>query len=337
MDVLAVADLERWLSTAQAAEGPHGSGSCLVVVDLATTGSGPPADLAAQVRGLPAVLVGVSEAADPVAGTVEDLAAGSEPYASVMDVVVTAARLPALVAAVQAHPLAATALALLLRCAPSGIDAGLVAESTTYSMLQAGPEFAAWRAARPPRTRSDRGPAVLVERYGDELRVKLNRPEVRNALNARMRDELVQALTIAANDPDLTVRLEGAGPSFCAGGDLDEFGSRADPASAHVIRLTRSPARLLSRLAARVTVHLHGACYGSGIELPAFAGRVVAAPDTRIALPELALGLIPGAGGTVSLPRRIGRRRTAWLAFTGEPIDAGTARRWGLVDAVEPA
>jgi enoyl-CoA hydratase/carnithine racemase len=85
-----------------------------------------------------------------------------------------------------------------------------------------------------------------------------------------------------------------------------------------------------------VTVELHGACFGSGIELPAFAGRVIAAPDTSIALPELGLGLVPGAGGTVSLPCRIGRHRTAWLALSGRAIDASTALAWGLVDDVGP-
>jgi enoyl-CoA hydratase/carnithine racemase len=61
----------------------------------------------------------------------------------------------------------------------------------------------------------------------------------------------------------------------------------------------------------------------------------VARPDTVIGLPEVSLGLIPGAGGTVSLPRRIGRHRTAWLALTGRTIDAATARAWGLVDEIE--
>ncbi|HEX6656442.1 MAG TPA: enoyl-CoA hydratase/isomerase family protein, partial [Ilumatobacter sp.] len=94
---------------------------------------------------------------------------------------------------------------------------------------------------------------------------------------------------------------------------------------------------VLAGLADRVVVHLHGACFGSGIELPAFVTRVIAAPDVRVALPELALGLIPGAGGTVSLPRRIGRHRTAQLALTGETIDAATALDWGLVDQIDHA
>jgi enoyl-CoA hydratase/carnithine racemase len=62
---------------------------------------------------------------------------------------------------------------------------------------------------------------------------------------------------------------------------------------------------------------------------------VSAAPDAFFELPELAMGLVPGAGGTASLPRRIGRQRTAWLALSGERIDARTALRWGLVDAIE--
>ena len=75
--------------------------------------------------------------------------------------------------------------------------------------------------------------------------------------------------------------------------------------------------------------YVHGACMGSGIELAAFTDWVVAAPDTQIALPEIGLGLVPGAGGTVSLTHRIGRLRTAWLAFSGQAIDAKRARRLG--------
>ncbi len=257
-----------------------------------------------------------------------------------VDVVAHGTDLAAIVDQVARTPIAATGLAVLLRHGvdrAGGVDdfvgAGLAAESAVYSTLQAGPEFAAWRASRPPRSRpANRTATVTVERVDDELVITLDRPEARNALDASMRDQLWDALTLAAADPDLRVRWRAAGPSFCAGGDLDEFGSRTDPARAHLIRLARSLGRMLHELAERTTVELHGACAGSGIELPAFAGRVVAAPDTAISLPELSLGLIPGAGGTVSLPRRIGRLRTAWLALTGATIDSPTALSWGLVD-----
>jgi enoyl-CoA hydratase/carnithine racemase len=135
-------------------------------------------------------------------------------------------------------------------------------------------------------------------------------------------------------DSTATVVLKGDGPSFCSGGDLDQFGSAPDPATAHLIRLTRSPAALAARLGPRLEAHVHGACLGAGVELAAFARRVVAHPDSFFALPELDLGLIPGSGGTVSLPHRIGRHRTAWLALTGEWIAAGRALDWGLVDEV---
>ena len=212
---------------------------------------------------------------------------------------------------------------------------GLAAESAVYSALQAGPEFAAWRAARPPRRRGDEGEPVTLVRDGGCLEITLDRPHVRNALNTAMRDALVDAFALPALDPSITeVHLRGAGASFCAGGDLDEFGSFPDPATAHLIRLRQSVGRAIDAVADRVTAHLHGACAGSGIELPAFAGRVIAAPSTTISLPELSLGLIPGAGGTVSLPRRIGRHRTTRLALSGERLDAATALEWGLVDAI---
>ena len=100
---------------------------------------------------------------------------------------------------------------------------------------------------------------------------------------------------------------------------------------------SRAPGGPSPRSPTASTAHLHGACFGSGIELPAFAAEVLADPSTAIALPEVSLGLVPGAGGTVSLPRRIGRHRTAWLGLTGAPIDAATALDWGLVDRIQPA
>jgi enoyl-CoA hydratase/carnithine racemase len=103
------------------------------------------------------------------------------------------------------------------------------------------------------------------------------------------------------------------------------------------VRTTRSPARLLALCAGRLRAEVHGACIGAGIELPAFAARVVAREDAFAELPELSMGLVPGAGGTVSLPRRIGRQKTAWLGLSGERIDAARGLAWGLFDAVSPA
>jgi hypothetical protein len=252
--------------------------------------------------------------------------------------------LDAVVAAVERSPQASLALVQLLRHGDVRrerpeleVHEGLLAESLAYSVLQSGPQFLAWGAARgesKPRE-PDEGPAVVVEPDGDRLRLTLNRPSKRNAFGVEMRDALVEALRVVVYDPSIReVTLRGAGRAFCSGGDLDEFGTLPDPATAHVVRSTRHPARWLVACADRVTVHAHGACVGAGIELPAFAHRIVAREDAYFQLPEVAFGLVPGAGGTVSLPRRIGRQRTAWLALTSQRIDARTALRWGLVDEV---
>jgi hypothetical protein len=242
----------------------------------------------------------------------------------------------ALVAAIERTPIAAATLALLLRGAERRtIEDGLVAESMAYSVLQAGPEFARWLAGHPRRPARDDGEPIDVQRDGDVLTITLTRPHVRNALNVAMRDALLDAFEIAVVDADVRVVLRGDGPSFCSGGDLDEFGTFPDPAAAHLVRVRTSIGSVIAGIAPRVTARVHGACAGSGVELAAFAGTVVADRATTFVLPELSLGLIPGAGGTVSMTGRIGRRRVALLALSGATIDAATALEWGLVDRIE--
>jgi len=306
-----------------------------LVVDLdgsRPTGGAADEPAAGALADLPAVIVGVAPGAATAGrpGVLE-----GAPVDVVVEDDAAAARV---VAAVDAHPLAATALALLLRGAEQrSVPEGLVAESATYSLLQFGPEHMAWLDRRgPARVREgDDGPRVRLRRDGDVLHVTLDRPALRNAYDAAMRDELLDALAVAQADPAAQIVLAGAGPAFCSGGDLDEFGTRPDPASAHVVRLGRSAGHALHMVADRVTARVHGTSVGSGVELAAFAGRVVAAADATFALPEVAMGLVPGAGGTVSIPARIGRHRTAWLALTGERIDAATALAWGLVDEID--
>jgi len=259
------------------------------------------------------------------------------PFVDACDVAVADREdLDALVAAAIATPIAAATLVQVLRGSETrAIGEGLVVESLAYATLQAGPEHARWLAARARAVPSapETGPTVAVERTMAAWRITLQRPQRHNAFSARMRDELCEALTLASADP-VAIELQGAGPSFCSGGDLDEFGTLADPATAHMVRTTRSPARLLAEAASRLRASVQGACIGAGIELAAFASHVTATPDAFFQLPEVGMGLIPGAGGTVSLPLRIGRQRTAYLALGGRRLDAATARSWGLVDAL---
>lgn len=217
--------------------------------------------------------------------------------------------------------------------------AGVITESLAYSTLQSGAEFAAWLHRRGPRTVPDEADPVLADRDADTLRIRFNRPRRHNAFTTAARAALLDALTVARLDPTVTeVVLSGTGPSFCSGGDLDEFGTFSDPAAAHLARTRHSPAlaldELRGRLGQRLRAQIHGQVLGSGLEMAAFCGRVSADPQTRMGLPELELGLIPGAGGTVSITRRIGRWRTAYLFLTGALIDARQALRWGLVDEV---
>jgi hypothetical protein len=264
------------------------------------------------------------------------VAKGARALAAALDVVAASEdELAAILATARKAPLATLVLVQLLRGSlDRSVADGLLAESLAYSTLQAGPEFAAWGAGRTVRVREPSlEPAVLIERKGDGLALRLNRPEKRNAFSAEMRDALCEALTLVIQDASVrSVVLSGEGPSFCSGGDLDEFGTLPDPASAHAVRATRNAAGLLARCAERVEAHVHGACVGAGVELPAFCRRVVADPDAFFLLPEVGMGLVPGAGGTVSLPRRIGRQRTAWLALTGRRLGPEDARTWGLVD-----
>ena len=234
-------------------------------------------------------------------------------------------------------PQAALVLGQVLRAGEGlPVPAALDVESFAYSMLLGGAEFRGWLAARgerplPPMVAEP----VLVNRAGDVLRVTLNRPERRNAYGRQLRDAPVDALRVAAYDPTIaTVVLDGAGPCFSSGGDLAEFGTAPDLATAHFVRTLAGAGLLVHALRDRVEVHVHGPCVGAGVELPAFAGRVTAAPGTTFTLPEVAMGLIPGAGGTVSIPRRVGRWRALYLALSGGPLDAATALAWGLIDAI---
>jgi Enoyl-CoA hydratase/isomerase len=296
--------------------------------------------LAARIRAAPCVVVAVASGrglAAPIARAADVVLA--RPGSGVPNAVETddpSAAAGLVQERVAASPRASVALAWLLRLTEHArVEDAIAGESAAYSALLGGPDFRRWLAGRgAPRPASPAG-RIRVCRDGTQLRITLSRPDRRNALDAQMRDAIIDALQVAVWDETVQVTIDATGPSFCSGGDLDEFGSAPDPATAHLVRVTASPGRLISQLHERVTVRVHGDCVGAGTEMPAFAGRVVADAGSRFRLPEIEMGLIPGAGGTVSLPRRIGRARTAWLALTGATIDAPTAAAWGLVDQVE--
>jgi enoyl-CoA hydratase/carnithine racemase len=314
----------------------------VLVVDLGDPPSSPPAR-----TGVVVALGSATDIASPASQNWLERAAFTISADTVTDrrvvtVESTATALVELTTRFEMWPQAATVCDDVLRAAgpaPSTV-AGVITESLAYSTLQSGGEFGAWLQQRGPATVPSLPDPVVAERDGDTLHIRLNRPSRHNAFSNDARAALLEVLDVARHDPSIDeVILSGTGPSFCSGGDLAEFGSFADPASAHVARVRHSPALVLdelsTRMGARCKARVHGQVLGSGLEMAAFCGWVEAHGDSVLGLPELSLGLIPGAGGTVSVTRRVGRWRTAYLVLSGHTIDAGTALDWGLVDAVE--
>lgn len=240
--------------------------------------------------------------------------------------------------AVRRNPQASTIAAAVLRLtAALPLADALTIESFAYSALLGGAEFAEWRKQNENGLSLPSPPApLLIARDGNRITLTLNDLENRNAMTAAMRDALYEALANALDDPSQpTVRLQGAGKCFSTGGDLNEFGTAHDLAKAHLVRTLHSCARALDTLGERAEVRVHGACVGSGVEVAAAAYRRIAATDSWFQLPELAMGLIPGAGGTATVARAIGRHRTMWMLLSARRIGAAQALDWGLVHAID--
>ena len=228
-------------------------------------------------------------------------------------------------------PQAATLLITMTRS-----DATFARESWVYSLLQAGPEHQRWLRGRPPTT-------TRVAHDGERMRltledgigvIELVRPRRHNAFDSQMREAFCDAIDSAVAAGARALGISATGASFCSGGDLDEFGTLGDPVSAHFVRVTRSVAARLDALAIPTVVAIHGWSIGAGFELASFADYVLAADDTRLRLPEIGMGLIPGAGGTVGIPRKIGRAAFLDIALSGNEVTANEALALGFVDEV---
>lgn len=262
----------------------------------------------------------------------------SHPLAGRLDAVVEApASAEGVLAQVLAMPRTAAVVVQLLRMLPGlPLNDGLTAESMAYALLQGSEEHRSWIADHAGNFARDHAPGqVRLDRDGGSLAITLDRSESGNAIDRPMRDALYEAFSLAALDADIErVLLRGAGRTFSLGAELAEFGTTADPATAHGIRCLTLPARAVLGCAAKLEVHVQGACVGAGLELAAYARQVTAAPGAWFQLPELAMGILPGAGGCVSLTRRIGRQRTALLILSGKRLGAARALDWGLIDAI---
>lgn len=233
-------------------------------------------------------------------------------------------------------PLAAMILVQHLSASESlTLEDALTAESLAYAAIQNGPEFKSWLASYKRKALPLSDAPLKIEIEEQTLTLTLNHPETRNAIGTDMRDALCEALDPALTNTQISkVILTGNGPSFSTGGAIEEFGEVSDPTTAHWVRSLRLPAWRLARLQNKLNIHVNGAAIGAGAEIAAFGNTVTASSKAWFQLPELKYGLIPGAGGTASIPRRIGRQKTAYMALSMDKIRVETALEWGLIDAI---
>lgn len=159
-----------------------------------------------------------------------------------------------------------------------------------------------------------------------------------NLVTLALTRELGAALERLAADPGARVLVvTGAGDrAFCAGSDIGEFAAVLDDVVARKLARENETYSRLDDFPRPTIAALNGLAYGGGLELAVCCDLLVAGADVRLALPEVKLGVFPGSGGPVRVTRRIGEGRAKELVFLGEPIDAGTALAWGLVNRVVP-
>src|SRR5262249_26736536 len=151
------------------------------------------------------------------------------------------------------------------------------------------------------------------------------------------RDVRPGVLGAADADPAVGVLvLRGRGPAFSTGGDLREFGSAPSAFVARQVRWQRDVWGRLLRLRAITLAAVHGLAVGGGMEMALLCDLCLAADDARFALPETGRGMIPGVGGTQTLPRRVGVGRALDLTLSGGWLDARAAEALGLVVGVVP-
>ena len=164
--------------------------------------------------------------------------------------------------------------------------------------------------------------------------VTINRPNKLNALNKQVKAELAHALTQLDSDPQVDIIiLTGAGEkSFIAGDDIAEFPSRTQVDFLPFQELTLQ----IEALKKPVIAAINGYALGGGCELALACDFRIASTSSKFGLPEINLGIIPGAGGTQRLPKLIGKSRALELIMTGEPIDATAAKEIGLIDKLVP-
>ena len=181
---------------------------------------------------------------------------------------------------------------------------------------------------------------LLIESISDHIFiVTLNRPEASNAFNTQMVRDIYQLFESVALDQIeyRCIVVSGAGKrAFCAGADLKERRGMDDSVWSRQHLEIERMVRAIKDCPIPVIGAVNGAAYGGGCELACLMDFLYASETARFALPETGLGIIPGAGGTQTLPRTVGERRAKEIILTGRPFSAQEAFEWGLVNKVVP-
>jgi enoyl-CoA hydratase len=176
---------------------------------------------------------------------------------------------------------------------------------------------------------------VLVEQDGAVGILRLNRPEVLNALNSAVMEALAEQLTRWDRDPSVrVVILTGNDKAFAAGADIAEMAERTPVEMLQSAQITRWEA--IRQFSKPLVAAVSGWALGGGMELAMLCDLVVASETARFGQPEIRLGVIPGAGGTQRLTKIVGKMRAMDLVLTGRHITAEEALQWGLVNRVVP-
>ena len=181
------------------------------------------------------------------------------------------------------------------------------------------------------------GEFVNYEKDGEVGVITLDRPDRLNALGQDVRRELNEVLDEVETDSTRVVIFAGAGRAFCAGADINDLSAGQDLRSP-IPDPSETPEviKRIGNLTKVAIAAVHGAAVGGGCEVALACDLRIAAENARFGLPEIKLGIIPGAGGTQRMPRLVGEGRAKWLMMTGEFIDAQTSLAWGLVNQVVP-
>jgi enoyl-CoA hydratase len=167
------------------------------------------------------------------------------------------------------------------------------------------------------------------------LVVRFNRPEVRNAISTKMGHEMVDLFTGINADPSAfrCIVLTGAGDrAFCAGVDLKERRGMSDETWNKQHALFERMMLAMLDCPLPIIAAVNGAAYAGGFEFVLLCDFAYAVPTARFALTEVTIGIMPGGGGTQTLPRRIGYARAAEVIMTGEPFGADKALAWGVIN-----